>query len=211
MLTVSLSNTQHLKNYRLSKLQEPQPVRLGTRSSQQSLDSQDDSLDTRQSSASLDSCATELSSRAGESGVSSIASGSVPRHLRQGQLLKSQSLDISQHQQQAAEPASNSLFGSMSVDRLLSRSESMSERDLRKLFKELAMENQRLKVEIKEFDEMKREKQQEWVRKERQLQRKISELEEENRQAEQWRLEVQRLKDENRSLIRVVTKLSKKN
>lgn len=99
----------------------------------------------------------------------------------------------------------------MSVDRLLSRSESMSERDLRKLFKELVMENERLKAEAREFDEKEKQRQQEWIRKERQLQRKISELEEENRQAEQWQLEVQRLKDENRSLIRVVTKLSKKN
>lgn len=160
-------------------------------------------MDLRQSTTSLDSSATEQSSR---SDSVSIASSSIPKHLRQGQLLKSQSLDISQ---QPIEK--NSLLGSMSVDRLLTRAESMSERDLRKLFKDLATENERLRSQIKTFDDREKQRQQDWIRKERQMQRKISELEEENRQAEQWKEEIQRLKDENRSLIRVVTKLSKKN
>lgn len=87
----------------------------------------------------------------------------------------------------------------------------MSERDLRKSYKELVMENDRLKKQLRGIDEREKLKQQDWIRKERQLQRKISELEEENRQLEQWRQDVQRLQDENSSLIRVVSKLSKKN
>lgn len=101
------------------------------------------------------------------------------------------------------------LAGSMSVDRLLLRSESMTERELRKSYKELVMENEKLRRKLDDIDEIEKEKQ-DWIRKERQLQRKISELEEENRQLEQWKHESQRLKDENRSLIRVVTKLSSK-
>lgn len=73
------------------------------------------------------------------------------------------------------------------------------------------MENDRLKKQLRGIDEREKLKQQDWIRKERQLQRKISELEEENRQLEQWRQDVQRLQDENSSLIRVVSKLSKKN
>lgn len=99
----------------------------------------------------------------------------------------------------------------MSVDRLLLRSESMSERDLRKSYKELVMENERLKRQLKGIDEREKQKQQDWIRRERQMQRKISELEEENRQFEHWKQEIQRLQDENSSLIRVVSKLSKKN
>ena len=85
----------------------------------------------------------------------------------------------------------------------------MGERDLRKSFKELVLENECLKQQLKGFDDKEKQKIQEWIRKERQLQRKISELEEENKQIEQWKQEIQRLKDENSSLIRVVSKLSK--
>lgn len=87
----------------------------------------------------------------------------------------------------------------------------MSERDLRKSYKELVMENERLKRQLKGIDEREKQKQQDWIRRERQMQRKISELEEENRQFEHWKQEIQRLQDENSSLIRVVSKLSKKN
>lgn len=151
----------------------------------------------------MDSSATELSY---DDSVS-ITSGSAPRHLKQGNLLKSRSLEVSQ------QPPDSSplLLGSMSVDRLLLRSESMSERELRKSYKELVMENERLKRQLKGIDEKDKHKQQDWIRKERQMQRKISELEEENRQLEQWKQEIQRLQDENSSLIRVVSKLSKKN
>lgn len=97
----------------------------------------------------------------------------------------------------------------MSVDRLLLRAETMTDREIRKSFKELVIENERLKKQLINFDDRDKQKQQEWIRKERQLQRKISELEEENKQLEQWKLEIQRLKDENSSLIRVVSKLSK--
>lgn len=140
----------------------------------------------------------------------SIPSGSA-RHLArsQGQLLKSQSLDISRNQQAADSDNTQILSSSMSVDRLLLRAESMGERDLRKSFKELVMENERLRRQVMGFDEKDKIRQQDWIRKERQLQRKISELEEENKQLEQWKLEIQRLKDENSSLIRVVSKLSK--
>lgn len=151
----------------------------------------------------MDSSATELSY---DDSVS-ITSGSAPRHLKQGNLLKSRSLEVSQQ----PPDSSPSLLGSMSVDRLLLRSESMSERDLRKSYKELVMENERLKRQLKGSDEKDKQKQQDWIRKERQMQRKISELEEENRQLEQWKQEIQRLQDENSSLIRVVSKLSKKN
>lgn len=98
----------------------------------------------------------------------------------------------------------------MSVDRLLLRAESMGERDLRKSFKELVMENERLKRQLLGVDEKEKLRQQDWIRKERQLQRRISELEEDNKKLEQWKLEMQRLKDENSSLIRVVSKLSAK-
>lgn len=103
------------------------------------------------------------------------------------------------------------LHGSMSVDRLLLRADSMGERDLRKSFKELVMENERLKLQVKGFDDKEKQRQQDWIRKERQLHRKISELEEENKQLEHWKLEIQRLKDENNSLIRVVSKLTKQH
>lgn len=99
----------------------------------------------------------------------------------------------------------------MSVDRLLLRADSMGERDLRKSFKELVMENERLKQQLKGLDEKDKQRQQEWIRKERQLHRKISELEEENKEIEHWKQEIQRLKDENNSLIRVVSKLSKQS
>lgn len=137
----------------------------------------------------------------------SITSGSAPKHLRQGQLLKTRSLEISQQ----PIDLSTTLTGSMSVDRLLLRSESMTDRELRKSYKELVMENERLRRHLKGFDDREKQKQQDWIRKERQLERKISELEEENRQLEQWKLEIQRLKDENSSLIRVVSKLSKQH
>lgn len=132
----------------------------------------------------------------------SIPSGSA-RHLKQGQLLKSHSLEI--NRQNAPQDSSQQvLSSSMSVDRLLLRADSMGERDLRKSFKDLVMENEKLK-------NLERLRQQEWIRKERQLQRKISELEEENKQIDQWKQEIQRLKDENSSLIRVVSKLSKQH
>lgn len=87
----------------------------------------------------------------------------------------------------------------------------MSERELRKSYKELVVEYERLKQHLQGIDDREKQKQQEWIRKERQMQRKISELEEENRNLEQWRQEIQRLKDENSSLIRVVSKLSKQH
>lgn len=99
----------------------------------------------------------------------------------------------------------------MSVDRLLLRVESMGERDLRKSFKELVMENEKLRQQLKGFDEKDKQRQQDWIRKERQMQRKISELEEENKQMDHCRQEIQRLKEENSSLIRVVSKLSKQH
>lgn len=85
----------------------------------------------------------------------------------------------------------------------------MTERELRKSYKELVMENELLRQQLKELDSKEKQKQQDWIRKERQLQRKISELEEETKQVDQWKQEIQRLKDENVSLIRVVSKLSK--
>lgn len=151
----------------------------------------------------MDSSGTELSYDDSDS----IRSGSAPRHLRQGNLLKSQSLDIKQPQFDT----STLLAGSMSVDRLLLRSENMTERELRKSYKDLVMENERLKRHLKSLDDVEKQKQQEWIRKERQLERKISELEEENKQLEQWKQEMQRLKDENSSLIRVLSKISKKH
>lgn len=194
-----LQYLQHLENYQQSRLQQPNPR---TRSAVQSLDS-DNNTDIKSSLTSLDSSPSDLSYGDSES----ITSGSAPRHLKQGHLLKSRSLDANQK----PPDAQSVLQGSMSVDRLLLRSESMSERDLRKSYKELVMENERLKKQIRGIDEREKYKQQDWIRKERQLQRKISELEEENRQLEQWRQDVQRLQDENSSLIRVVSKLSKKN
>lgn len=164
----------------------------------------DDSAGTRRSATSLDSSTTGLSYDDSEG----IVSGSAPRHLKQGQLLKSRSLDAAQ---QPAPDTGSMLSGTMSVDRLLLRSESMSERDLRKSYKELVMENERLKRQLRGVDEREKQKQQDWIRKERQLHRKISELEEENRQVEQWKQEIQRLQDENSSLIRVVSKLSNQN
>ena len=87
----------------------------------------------------------------------------------------------------------------------------MGERDLRKSFKELVMENEKLRQQLKGFDEKDKQRQQDWIRKERQMQRKISELEEENKQMDHCRQEIQRLKEENSSLIRVVSKLSKQH
>lgn len=188
-----------MKNYQESKLEQTQS-RL-SKSSIPSLD-RDDISDSKRSATSLDSSGTELSY---DDSVS-ITSGSAPRHLKQGNLLKSRSLEVGQ-----PPDSSLPLLGSMSVDRLLLRSESMSERELRKSYKELVMENEKLKRQLKGIDEKEKQKQQDWIRKERQMQRKISELEEENRQLEQWKQEIQRLQDENSSLIRVVSKLSKKN
>lgn len=171
-----------------------------SRSSLKSLGS-DESSSNKQSATSLDS--TDISYN---DDSESIISSSAPKHVKQGQLLKSQSLDVNK-----PPPDVSSLFStSMSVDRLLLRSESMTEKELRKSYKELVMENEQLKRQLKGIDEREKQKQQDWVRKERQMQRKISELEEENRQLEQWRQEIRRLKDENNSLIRVVSKLSKK-
>lgn len=87
----------------------------------------------------------------------------------------------------------------------------MSERELRRSYKELVVEHERLKRHLQGIDDREKQRQQEWIRKERQMQRKISELEEENRNLDQWRQEIQRLKDENSSLIRVVSKLSKQH
>lgn len=123
------------------------------------------------------------------------------------QLSKSRSLDIGQH----VTGAPKTIINALSVDALLSRCESMSERELRKSYKELVVEYERLKQHLQGIDDREKQKQQEWIRKERQMQRKISELEEENRNLEQWRQEIQRLKDENSSLIRVVSKLSKQH
>lgn len=202
----NLSIIQHLKNYQQSKMQQSQTGRLPI----QSPDNTKDNLATR-STTSLDSSGTELSYDDSESlprsGIGAISS-SVPRHLRnQGNLLKSQSLDIGQQQQL---DTATLLSGTMSVDRLLLRSESMTERELRKSYKELVMENERLKKHLKALDDKEKQKSQDWIRKERQLERKISELEEENKSLEQWKQESQRLKDENSSLIRVLSKLSKK-
>lgn len=197
--SIILLHQQHLKNYQNSKLKQPQS---SNRTSLQSLDVGDNACDSRKSTTSLDSSATELSYDDSDS----IRSGSAPRHLKQGQLLKSRSLDVSQ-----PPPPDSSLTSSMSVDRLLLRSESMSDRELRRAYKELVIENERLKRQLKGVDENEKQKQQDWIRKERQMQRKISELEEENRQLDQWKQEIQRLQDENSSLIRVVSKLSKKN
>lgn len=105
----------------------------------------------------------------------------------------------------------NSLFYSLSVDRFLIKSESMTERELRKIFRELVIEFERLKSEVKDKEDREKQTQQDWIRAERQLQRKISELEEENKQIEQYKQEIQRLKEERSSLIRVVSKLSKHN
>lgn len=159
---------------------------------------------SKRSTTSLDSTGTELSYDDSDC----IRSGSAPRHLRQGNLLKSQSLDI---KQQSQLDTSTLLSNSMSVDRLLLRSENMTERELRKSYKDLVMENERLKRHLKSIDDIDKQKQQEWIRKERQLERKISELEEENKQLEQWKQESQRLKEENSSLIRVLSKISKKH
>lgn len=138
----------------------------------------------------------------------SIPSASA-RHLRSSQSLnKSKSIDLGANK--ATNEMTSLISSSMSVDRLLLRAESMDELDLRKSFKELVLENERLKSQVRGFIEDKdKQLQQEWIKKERQLQRKISELEEENKQMEQWKKEIQRLKDENSSLIRVVSKLSK--
>lgn len=200
---------QHLKNYQQSKLQQPTPTTTTRiRSSLQSLDSDNNTDYTKRSTTSLDSSATDTSYD--EPIGDSIPSGSA-RHLKtQGQLLKSQSLDINRLQT-TTDSESPLLSSSMSVDRLLLRAESMGEKDLRKSFKELVMENERLRRQLVGVDERDKQRQQDWIRKERQLQRKISELEEENKQLEQWRLEIQRLKEENSSLIRVVSKLSKQH
>lgn len=122
---------------------------------------------------------------------------------------KSRSLDIGQHHTADASPAT--ITSSLSVDALLSRCELMSERELRRSYKELVVEHERLKRHLQGIDDREKQRQQEWIRKERQMQRKISELEEENRNLDQWRQEIQRLKDENSSLIRVVSKLSKQH
>lgn len=197
---------QHLKNYQQSKLQNPQQLR--PRSSVQSLDS-DASADTKQTSSLDLASTTDLSY---EDSTSISKSSSAPRHPKPlAQVLKSRSLDINQHAQQQKQQNESALPASMSLDRLLLRTETMSERELRKSYKELVVENESLKKQLKGIDERDKQKEQEWIRKERQMQRKISELEEENRQLEHWKQEIQHLKDENSSLIRVVTKLSKKN
>ena len=210
-----------MKNYQESKLHQPQkPIAKPiVRSSLQSLDSTEtdnnsDYTYAKRSTTSLIGSSSAASSEAlsaeDEPIGDSIPSASA-RHLtsRQGQLLKTKSLENNSSQQSGADSSTPLLSSSMSVDRLLLRAESMGERDLRKSFKELVMENERLKRQVKGFDEQDKQRQQDWIRRERQLQRKISELEEENRQLEQWKLEIQRLKDENSSLIRVVSKLTK--
>lgn len=130
-------------------------------------------------------------------------------------LSKSRSLDIGQHAKGSVDDdgdaVAKTLSSSVSVDTLLSRCESMSERELRRSYKELVVEHERLKRHLQGVDDKEKQRQQEWIRKERQMQRKISELEEENRHLDQWRQEIQRLKDENSSLIRVVSKLSKQH
>lgn len=138
-----------------------------------------------------------------------INNNNSTRLYKHGQLVKSNSLDIGK--QILANTGASTLFNSISVDRLLIRSESMTERELRKIFKELVIEYERLKDQIRTNDDNDKQSEQDWIRKERQLQRKISELEEENRQLEEYKLEIQRLKDENSSLIRVVSKLTKQN
>uniref|UniRef100_A0A6G1SLN4 Protein phosphatase 1 regulatory subunit 12A n=1 Tax=Aceria tosichella TaxID=561515 RepID=A0A6G1SLN4_9ACAR len=228
---------RHLKNYQQSKTNQPQPTRpsttttRATRLSSQSIDSDNASTTTdnqennysrapTRSTTSLDSSTSAATSDDyNDSSIGdNIPSGSA-RHLRQqqqqqqgGPLSKSKSLDISSEYKTGQDGASQEspiLFSTMSVDRLLLRADSMGERDLRKSFKELVMENERLKQQLKGYDDKDKQRQQDWIRKERQLHRKISELEEENKQIEHWKQEIQRLKDENNSLIRVVSKLSK--
>lgn len=172
---------------------------------------------TRKSTASLaDSFGTATSEPATtdyeDSIGDNIPSGSA-RHLRSqhGQLSKSKSLELGSGANNQQSSDSPLLHGSMSVDRLLLRADSMGERDLRRSFKELVMENERLKQQLKGYDEKDKQRQQDWIRQERQLHRKISELEEENKQIERWKQEIQRLKDENNSLIRVVSKLTKQH
>jgi hypothetical protein len=223
----SKSSEQHLKNYQQSKSNQSQPTRptlKTSRLSSQSIDSDNASADNQESlsrastrsTTSLDSAATGDDYDDSSIG-DNIPSGSA-RHLRQqqqqhgGALSKSKSLEISSEGRPGRlddSQESTMLFSTMSVDRLLLRADSMGERDLRKSFKELVMENERLKHKLKGFDDKDKQRQQEWIRTERQLQRKISELEEENKQIEHWKQEIQRLKDENNSLIRVVSKLSK--
>jgi hypothetical protein len=226
----SVPSLQHLKNYQQSKSNQPQPTRSTLKSnrlSSQSIDTDNSSTDnnesfsraTTRSTTSLESTATGDDYEDSSIG-DSIPSGSA-RHLRQqqqqqqqqqqhgNQLFKSKSLEISSSDKAGDGQETSLLFSTMSVDRLLLRADSMGERDLRKSFKELVMENERLKQQLKGYDDKDKQKQQEWIRKERQLQRKISELEEENKQIEHWKQEIQRLKDENNSLIRVVSKLSK--
>lgn len=122
--------------------------------------------------------------------------------------MKSNSMDIGK---QIANTPVSTLFNSISVDRLLIRSESMSDRELRRIFKELVIEYERLKDQVRTKEELIQQSEQDWIRKERQFQRKVSELEEENKQLEEYKLQIQRLKDENSSLIRVVSKLTKQN
>lgn len=116
-------------------------------------------------------------------------------------LFKSQSLDISKSQK-AESDAVNGKSVSMSLDGLLSISDSLSDAEVRKRYKELLIDHEKLKSECSETEAH-------WATTERQLQRKISELEEENKLIEDLKHEISRLKEENSSLIRVVSKLSK--
>lgn len=216
---------QHLKNYQDSRLQQqsqqpsptPRPTiaranRSSSMGSSLESDGASQSEATRKSSANLaDSAGSSVD--LDESIGDNIPSASA-RHLRSSQLSKSKSLELSSSGNKTDGSTTNDsplLHGSMSVDRLLLRADSMGERDLRKSFKELVMENERLKQQLKGFDDKDKLRQQDWIRKERQMHRKISELEEENKQLEQWKQEIQRLKDENNSLIRVVSKLTKQH
>lgn len=194
---------QHLENYQRSKLQKPAIPRTG--SLPHSIDSTDNRADIRQPAASP--TASEIDLKHSDTDGSG---GRASRHLKtQGQLLKSNSVDVVKADN--SPDTQNSLFYSLSVDRFLIKSESMTERELRKIFRELVIEFERLKSEVKDKEDREKQTQQDWIRAERQLQRKISELEEENKQIEQYKQEIQRLKEERSSLIRVVSKLSKHN
>lgn len=228
-------NTQHLENYQRNKLQKP-TSKVGSLTSSIDIDDKSsgatpESINRRlltpkdvdltqqsrlttttptpnyenpslgKSDNSLDIDSERLNSSLGNLSTTT-------KHSKVGQLMKSNSMDIGK---QIANTPASTLFNSISVDRLLIRSESMSDRDLRKIFKELVIEYERLKDNVRTKEEVIQQLEQDWIRKERQFQRKVSELEEENKQLEEYKLQIQRLKDENSSLIRVVSKLTKQN
>lgn len=195
---------QHLENYQRNKLQEQRPLARNA-SPISSLDTTSVNVDTRKSSISPITSTGDTKKSDTEA---TATGGGVSRHLRQGQVIKSSSFDVSKA---STNEPTNKLFYSMSVDRLLDRSDSMDEKELRKTFRELVIEFERLKNEFREKEENEKENLQNWIRTERQFQRKISELEEENKQIEKFKIDIERLKQERGSLIRVISRLTKQN